>query len=204
MASQTFLARDIFVGYWAVIIAAFVVDERSPVAPIQERLRVFVRRRLDRHRAFGEVVRSAGGFPVELLDEIELDAPWSETMVGWGEEVDLLNEVGLWLRREVTREELYGGHGPDLAEEVGRRAVRWLVGGVAGAQFSFGDRSKSLRAQVQEVLAALAATVPEGNPLRGVVAAGYEQWAEHALPEELTASGTHPAYRDWLRVQAGR
>lgn len=195
MASVTFLAREICMGYWSVTLIAYVEAHQTVVFPIQESLRCWVSGYERAHQAFLAGAARSTGLGSELSRTGVNEAPWGSG-VDWGSEQEVLGELGLWCGRPVTLGALTRSGREDLIVPVARKAVSCMVGGMLGAMFEFGDRT----GRVGELLALLGDAIPRGR-VGEQVEAGWSTWVSDELPKVVAHPLTDPSYRAWLLEQ---
>jgi hypothetical protein len=193
MYSQTFVARDLFSQYWAIVICGFLVD-RASGAMASDGLNEFVVARRQGHRRFAALVTDYARFDPAVMTIAEEAAPWASK-----QPTDLsyyAMDVSLMVGRLVTEDELGGEFAHELLMDAAKNSVLRFVDAFVCAVFAFGGASDSVVEQCSRVLGELAGIVGQNAQLADLVRNGAGLWLHEKSLETLGAA-TEP-FRAWL------
>jgi hypothetical protein len=202
MASQTFLGRDMFAGYWGVTLSGFLLSSGHLTFPIKGELQTYARSRRRFHKLLLGKIKTYAGLADDIVAIAEREAPWSDNINVIFDDVEVCMEVGILLERFVEPKELLG---PPLAAELvieaAHEAVAQFFDAFVSSVFSFGCRSVSMKHCMQEVSLALADILDKNSKCRHIVVEGGVDWVSWRLPTVLEHQNTLAEYRAWLLDQ---
>lgn len=112
MASYTFLARDLFGGYWGTVMAALIAEGRWGGGRMREAMDELFGPRREEHAAFLARASQLTGLPAELLEVIDRESPWAPGLRQWvADEENVLLELSGWVGRLFEPSEAWGAPG---------------------------------------------------------------------------------------------
>lgn len=196
MASQTFLARDIFAAYWGLVILGFLGARRPIGFPAGNALRRYVEMREREVDHFLSTVEAICSLDPRLMKIARDEAPWSP-----GEELsedELCSDVSLVVGRLVEVDELRGDGLDALLAQAANNLVEKLIDGLVAALYSFGERSRDPAEASRDVLHALATLLGEESIPGRAAKTGYARWSAERLPAILAHEESDADYKSWL------
>lgn len=200
--SQVGMAKSIFVPYWGIVEASFLLSLSHFAFPLTQAFRRYIAARRQEIDTVREILRSELDLSPGVYAIMDDEAPWASEL---GKE-QLCADLSLFINALFSEEDL---ESPGLEEVLlgrTRSASVELASFYPGVIWCFGRerRDGTLMESLGALAEAIGAIAGLHTPAGKAILAGPALWQESMLEDELQDPLTHPDYAKWLAQQLER